>query len=94
MEIDDNYGLYVDLSTIETLGDKELIKRYWRIENMLSKLDHGLIPSQMAGQIVRIEQIYDNELQRRIEEGILEEEDVEDFYNEYDERMTTLGFNK
>lgn len=71
---------YYESDNLKELSDKELIKRHYKISKIESNAQSKNTPRHLMEQIRQMYQLYDDEMRRRLDNDLLEEDFIEEFY--------------
>lgn len=85
---------YIENHIVESLSNKALMKKYWEISKMMSKVQNRKTPSHIVEEVTQLYNLYETELNRRLDEDIIEEDEANSFWEEIeeDEDEELLGF--
>lgn len=88
--------MYIENSLIESLSNKALMKKYWEISKMVDKISGRKTPPHIVEEVMQLYNLYETELNRRLDEDIIEETEAEAFWEEIedDEDEELLGFTR
>lgn len=72
--------MYYESDNLKELSDKELIKRHYKISKIESDAQVKSTPRHLMEQIRQMYQLYDDEMNRRLDNDLMDEDFVEEFY--------------
>jgi hypothetical protein len=76
---------YFEPDELKNLPNKELIKKQKEITEMFSKAQRKSTPASTMEQIIILMDLYTAELDRRMEEDLIDEDEMDDIYDWLDE---------
>lgn len=78
--------IYFETDKLKDLSNESLVEKHSEISEKYTLLNNKNIPSEMKQQIAMMYEIYDNELNRRLIEGLIDDDELEEIY-EVNENM-------
>ena len=72
--------MYYESDNLKELSNQELIKKHYKISKIESNAQVKTTPRHLMEQIRQMYQLYDDELNRRLECDIMDEDEVEELY--------------
>ena len=73
-------NIYFESDKLKDLSNELLIEKYSEISEKYTLLNNKNIPLEMRQQIAMMYEIYDNELNRRLIEGLIDDDELEEIY--------------
>ena len=73
-------NIYFESDKLKDLSNELLIEKHSEISEKYTLLNNKNIPSEMKQQIAMMYEIYDNELNRRLIEGLIDDDELEEIY--------------
>lgn len=77
-------SIFFEIDSIMNLSNKNLIKNHWKINHILTKCPS--LSYDYKGQLYDFLSLYENEIDRRIEEDLIEEDEVETWYEFFEDK--------
>lgn len=75
--------IYFETDKLKDLSNKELIKKQQEISNKCSLAQKKYISSDIIQQLIQLNEAYTAELDRRYNEGLIDEDELEDEYEDF-----------
>lgn len=72
--------IYFETDKLKDLSNESLVEKHSEISEKYTLLNNKNIPSEMKQQIAMMYEIYDNELNRRLIEGLIDDDELEEIY--------------
>lgn len=72
--------IYFETDKLKDLSNESLVEKHSKISEKYTLLNNKNIPSEMKQQIAMMYEIYDNELNRRLIEGLIDDDELEEIY--------------
>ena len=72
--------IYFETDKLKDLSNESLVEKHLKISEKYTLLNNKNIPSEMKQQIAMMYEIYDNELNRRLIEGLIDDDELEEIY--------------
>lgn len=79
-------GFYFESDSLKELSNRDFIKKHFQINEMSNKAMSKNTPSYVVEQIKAMKDLYEKELQRRYEEDLIDDDEIEDYYEEFEEK--------
>ena len=76
-------GIYFETDKLKDLSNIELLEKHKKINDMYFSLQSKSIPSETRNQISQLFEQYTAELERRIAEDLIDEDELEDEYEDF-----------
>ncbi len=73
-------NIYFETDKLKDLSNESLVEKHSKISEKYTLLNNKNIPSEMKQQIAMMYEIYDNELNRRLIEGLIDDDELEEIY--------------
>lgn len=73
-------NIYFETDKLKDLSNESLVEKHSEISEKYTLLKNKNIPSEMKQQITMVYEIYDNELNRRLIEGLIDDDELEEIY--------------
>ena len=73
-------NIYFETDKLKDLPNESLVEKHSKISEKYTLLNNKNIPSEMKQQIAMMYEIYDNELNRRLIEGLIDDDELEEIY--------------
>lgn len=73
-------NIYFESDKLKDLSNELLIEKHSEISEKYTLLNNKNIPLEMRQQIAMMYEIYDNELNRRLIEGLIDDDELEEIY--------------
>lgn len=73
-------NIYFESDKLKDLSNESLVEKHSEISEKYTLLNNKNIPSEMKQQIAMMYEIYDNELNRRLIEGLIDDDELEEIY--------------
>lgn len=73
-------NIYFETDKLKDLSNESLVEKHLKISEKYTLLNNKNIPSEMKQQIAMMYEIYDNELNRRLIEGLIDDDELEEIY--------------
>lgn len=73
-------NIYFETDKLKDLSNESLVEKHSEISEKYTLLNNKNIPSEMKQQISMMYEIYDNELNRRLIEGLIDDDELEEIY--------------
>lgn len=73
-------NIYFESDKLKDLSNELLIEKHSEISEKYTLLNNKNIPLEMRQQITMMYEIYDNELNRRLIEGLIDDDELEEIY--------------
>lgn len=72
--------IYFETDKLKDLSNESLVEKHSEISEKYTLLNNKNIPLEMRQQIAMMYEIYDNELNRRLIEGLIDDDELEEIY--------------
>ena len=73
-------NIYFETDKLKDLSNESLVEKHLKISEKYTLLNNKNIPSEMKQQIAMMYEIYDNELNRRLIQGLIDDDELEEIY--------------
>lgn len=73
-------NIYFETDKLKDLSNESLVEKHSKISEKYTLLNNKNIPLEMRQQIAMMYEIYDNELNRRLIEGLIDDDELEEIY--------------
>lgn len=75
--------VYFEADKLKDLSNIELIKKQQDLLNKCSMAQKKYVSSDIIQQLIQLNEIYTNEVERRYREGLIDEDELEDEYEDF-----------
>lgn len=75
--------IYFETDKLKDLSNKELIGKQQEISNKCSLAQKKYISSDIIQQLIQLDEAYTAEIDRRYREGLIDEDELEDEYEDF-----------
>lgn len=75
--------VFFEADSLNKLSNKELAKKYWKLNEILTKCKS--LSYDYKNQLYNFLSLYESEIERRLDEDLLEEDEIETLYEFFDD---------
>lgn len=75
--------VFFEADSLNKLSNKELAKKYWKLNEILTNCKS--LSYDYKNQLYNFLSLYESEIERRIDEDLLEEDEIETLYEFFDD---------